>query len=264
MEAAGPGLGGGTISRARGGHEGLRLTVSTLVAAVPDSSIIVTMTDIDANLSAVRARCEEARRRGRHGRAVTLVAVSKKKPLAAIEAARRAGCVDFGENYVQELVDKAARSQGLDLNWHFIGHLQRNKVKELLGARPVLIHGVDSERLLREIDKRAGGEPRDVLVQVNVSGEGSKSGCAPADVPQLVAVAGELENVRVRGLMTMPPIGEPEAARPHFRALRELADAVGRDVLPELSMGMSHDFEVAIEEGATLVRVGTAIFGERA
>lgn len=236
----------------------------TLVAAAAAGNIVVTMTDIEANLRAVRARCDEAQRRGGHARPVTLVAVSKRKPEADIEAAHRAGCVDFGENYVQELVDKHAALGALDLRWHFIGHLQRNKVKQLLAVRPSLIHGVDDARLLREIDKRAGGEPRAVLLQVNVSGEASKSGCSPAEAPALTALAHELSGVRLRGLMTMPPIGEPEAARVHFRALRELADAIGRDQLPELSMGMSHDFEIAIEEGATLVRVGTAIFGERA
>lgn len=194
---------------------------------------------------------------------MTLVAVSKLQTTEAIVAAHATGCRDFGENYVQELAHKRAALDALDLRWHFIGHLQRNKVSALLATQPVLIHGVDSERLLRELDKRATTAVA-VLLHVNVAREDTKSGCSPEEAPALVALARELPRVRVVGLMTMPPASEAEAARPHFRALRELAEGVGRDVLPELSMGMSHDFEVAVEEGATLVRVGTAIFGARA
>lgn len=219
------------------------------------------MEDIARKLDTIRTRVQAAAARRDDERPVTLVAVSKKQPNEAIVQAHAAGCLDFGENYVQELANKAAALPS-SVRWHFIGHLQRNKVAALLATRPTLIHGVDSERLLRAIDTRAE-HGCDVLLQVDVSGEASKSGCAPNAVQALVDLAGSLPKVRVRGLMTMPPAGEPESSRRYFRKLRELADAVGRDVLPELSMGMSHDFEVAIEEGATLVRVGSAIFGAR-
>lgn len=215
--------------------------------------------DIPARLAAVRERIANPR--------VRLVAVSKRKPAEAIAAAHAAGCLDFGENYVQELADKAEELAHLTPSprWHFIGHLQRNKVKALLAAKPALIHGVDSPRLLREIDKRADeGTTVDVLLQVNVSSEASKSGCAPSEVDELVTLAAGLPRVRVRGLMTMPPAGDSSAARTCFSKLRAIAERIGRDTLPELSMGMSHDFEVAVEEGATLIRVGTAIFGARA
>jgi hypothetical protein len=207
-----------------------------------------------------------AARAGRSPDSVCLVAVSKTHPAAAIARLAEAGCSDFGENYVQELLAKQAQRDVeprlADVRWHFIGHLQRNKVAQLLSARPVLIHSVDSERLLREIDKRAAA-PTAVLLEVNVAGEASKSGCAPAQVAELVAVADRLEKATLRGLMIIPPAEGPEAARPYFRALRELRDRIGAERLPELSMGMSADYEVAIEEGATLVRVGTALFGAR-
>ncbi len=221
------------------------------------------MSRIAQRLDALRARvAAAARRAGRDPGEVGIVAVSKTKPAEQIREAIAAGCRDFGENYVQELQDKAAALAALAPRWHFIGHAQRNKAKLLVEVPGlVLVHGVDSVRLARALDAKAA-RPLEVLVQVNVSGEASKSGCTPAEVPALLdAIAGS-EHLRCRGLMTMPPDGEPEAARPFFRQLRALRDRLGGD-LPHLSMGMSHDFEVAIEEGATLVRVGTAIFGPR-
>ena len=220
---------------------------------------------IESRLARVRERIARAcERAGRSPAEVTLVAVSKRKPLEDIVAARTAGCRDFGENYVQELVDKAAGLVQEPPRWHFIGHLQRNKVNALLAVPGLaLVHGVDSPRLLAALDKRAH-RPLEVLLHVDVVGETSKSGCAPDELGPLLEAAEAASNVRVRGLMTMPPFGGPEDARPHFITLRALRDAHGgAERLPELSMGMSNDFEVAIEEGATLVRVGTAVFGAR-
>jgi pyridoxal phosphate enzyme (YggS family) len=221
---------------------------------------------IAARLAAVRERITAAAlRSGRGTEAVTLVAVSKRKPASDVRAALRAGCCDFGENYVQELADKDAElAEEQSLRWHFIGHLQRNKVKHLLRLpRLVLLHGVDSPRLIAELDKRAS-KPLDVLLQVDVSGEETKNGCRPSELGALIAAAEAADEIRARGLMCMPPPGEPEEARPFFARLRELRDIHGgAERIPDLSMGMSHDFEVAIEEGATIVRVGSAIFGPR-
>ncbi len=225
------------------------------------------MDEISKKLQKVRKRmaAAESRRDGRYP--VRLIAVSKRQPVLAIAAAHDAGCVDFGENYVQELAEKAHTLQSTaPLKWHFIGHLQRNKVKALLAAGPVLIHGVDSAQLLSELDKRTAALEREaiaVLIQVNISAETSKRGCRPEELAALVELAVSLEGVQLRGLMTMPPAGDPERGRTCFRTLRTLAEGIGRSTVPELSMGMSHDFEDAIEEGATLIRVGTAIFGAR-
>lgn len=197
-----------------------------------------------------------------------LVAVSKGHDAAAIREAYAAGQRDFGENYVQELVGKAAALADLnDLRWHFIGHLQRNKVKDVVGLARV-IHTVDRADLAREIDKRASSTLR-VLLEVNVAGEAQKSGCAPSDVGALAEAVRALPRLELAGLMTVPPFEEDaEATRPHFAALRRAAeDLAERGLLParfELSMGMSHDAAIAVAEGATIVRVGTAIFGERA
>lgn len=222
---------------------------------------------IAERLASVRERiARAAERAGRGTEAVTLVAVSKRKPAGDIAAALDAGCRDFGENYVQELVDKASEmSEREGLRWHFIGHLQRNKVKILLGVpQLVLLHGVDSPRLIAELDKRAS-RPMEVLLQVELGGEASKSGCQPGELGALLEAVDRAERVAACGLMCMPPPGDPEAARPFFAELRQLRDAHGgSERLPHLSMGMSHDFEVAIEEGATIVRVGSAIFGPRA
>jgi pyridoxal phosphate enzyme (YggS family) len=191
---------------------------------------------------------------------VTLVAVSKTQPASAIREAYAAGQRHFGENYAQEWREKADALADLDgLVWHFVGSLQTNKVRTLAG-RVAFVHTVDREELAREISKRwqkAGAVAR-VLVEVNVGGEATKSGCAPAEAERLVAAARGLPALEVAGLMCIPP--PTDDPRPHFRALRALRDRLG---LAELSMGMTADFPIAIEEGATIVRVGTAIFGER-
>ena len=211
----------------------------------------------------VAAACERA---GRAAGEVTVVAVSKTHPAAAVREALAAGAVDFGENYAQELDGKLTELAGAALRWHFIGRLQRNKAR-LVAGRVALIHAVDSVELAAEIAKRADGAVQPILLAVNLAGEASKGGitaeAAPALAGSLAAVAG----VSLDGLMTMPPpADDPEASRPHFaglRGLRErLADQLGR-ALPVLSMGMSHDFEVAIACGATHIRIGTAIFGSR-
>jgi pyridoxal phosphate enzyme (YggS family) len=191
---------------------------------------------------------------------VDLVAVSKAQPAEAIREAFAAGQRDFGENYVQEWREKADALADLPgLIWHFVGSLQTNKVKYLAG-RVDLVHTVDREELGREISRRwerAGARAR-VLVEVNLGGEASKGGCAAGQVPTLVEALRGLPSLEVVGLTAIPP--PEDDPRPHFAALRALRDRLG---LRELSMGMSGDYPVAIEEGATLVRIGTAIFGER-
>ncbi len=212
-------------------------------------------------LARVRERIERASARaGRSPGEVALVAVSKVHPASAVREAYEAGQRLFGENYVQELAEKAESLADLgELRWHFIGHLQRNKVKQVLRTGAV-IETVDSARLASEIDKRAPA-PVEVLLQVNVAGEAQKAGCDPSELAALVAQVRAMPRLALRGLMTIPPLGEePEASRPFFARLRELGAEHG---LRELSMGMSADLEVAIEEGATIVRVGTAIFGAR-
>jgi pyridoxal phosphate enzyme (YggS family) len=225
------------------------------------------MTTIAGRLTEVRARmARAAARSGRDPGTVRLVAVSKKRTAAEVLEAYRAGASDFGENYVQELLAKAAAVGAPDIRWHHIGQLQTNKARAVVG-KCWLVHGVDRPSLAEEISRRslATSIIVDVLLQVNVAGEESKAGCSPADLPALLERASTLQGVRVRGLMLIPPeVEDPEAARVHFRELRALRDRHGGAAyLPELSMGMSHDFEVAIEEGATIVRVGTAIFGPR-
>jgi PLP dependent protein len=216
--------------------------------------------EIAANLSAVRARiARAATRAGRDPQTVRLIAVSKTKSADAVRAAIDAGVTDIGENYVQEAQAKRA-AVGDGASWHLIGHLQRNKA-----ARAVeifdCIQTVDSAALGAALSRSAVAQGRTlrVLVEVRLGGEATKSGVEPAALPALLAAL-QLPGLLVDGLMTVPPPGDAEAVRPHFRALRELRDGVG---LRELSMGMSDDFEVAIEEGATMVRVGRAIFGAR-
>jgi pyridoxal phosphate enzyme (YggS family) len=199
---------------------------------------------------------------------VTVVAVSKGQPAAAVEEAIAAGVRDLGENYAQELAAKQIAVRGaVRARWHFIGRLQRNKVKQVVG-RAAMIHAVDSADLAEEIDRRAraAGVIQPVLVAVNVAGETSKSGVAPAAAEALIDEIGRLGGLRCEGLMTMPPLEEEaERSRPRFAALRELRDRLASPDRPlrQLSMGTTADFEVAVEEGATLVRVGTAIFGPR-
>jgi pyridoxal phosphate enzyme (YggS family) len=221
------------------------------------------VTDLAANVSMVRSRMEDAARRvGRDPGDITLVAVTKTHPTETILGAYRAGLRDFGENRVQEAASKilALRDEGCTPRWHLIGHLQTNKVKVALDLFDIL-HSVDSKRLAETIAKHARG-PVAVLVEVNVAGESTKFGAAPESVPELVRSLRQLPNIDVRGLMTVAPrVDDPEDVRPIFRRLRHLG---GELQLPELSMGMTDDFEVAIEEGSTLVRVGRAIFGPRA
>lgn len=223
---------------------------------------------IPERLADVKRRIEAAARAaGRSPDSVRLVAVSKTKPAEAIRAAYAAGQRDFGENYVQELTQKAEALSDLEgLRWHAIGQLQRNKVKPVARIASV-VHVVDRAELATELSNRAAAASRtlDVLVEVNVAGEASKGGCAPDGVGALLEVISRAPSLRAIGLMTMPPFfDDPELARPAFTELRAIRDRNGGALaLPELSMGMSHDFEVAIAEGATLVRVGTAIFGAR-
>jgi len=222
------------------------------------------------NLEQVRKRIAAACERcGRSPEEVTLIAVSKTKPVSMVREAMEAGAVDFGENKVQELCDKYGEIAGA-LRWHLIGHLQRNKVKYVVD-KAFMIHSVDSLRLAEEIQKEAEkkGCQVDVLIEVNIGGEETKSGVEPEEAAALVREVSALSRVHIKGLMAIAPIAaEPEEARPYFARLRELRDEIGRLSLPgvemkELSMGMTGDFEVAIEEGATMVRVGTAIFGGR-
>ena len=213
----------------------------------------------------IHSACNQA---GRKREEVTLVAVSKRQPVDAIREAAGEGLSVFGENRVQEALTKIPElPAGID--WHLIGHLQTNKVKHVARAGFALIHSVDSERLLRALNQAAqeAGISQPVLLQVNVSGEASKFGLPPGEVAGLLDVATGLHNLEIRGLMTMPPFTEdPEGAAPHFAALRDLRDDASASSgfpLGELSMGMSHDLEVAIREGSTMVRVGTDVFGPR-
>ena len=226
------------------------------------------MGSIAENLESVRARIAAAcARAARAPESVRLLAVSKTYGPEAVRAAAAAGQSIFGENRVQEAAAKIPECPGR-LQWHLVGHLQGNKAAQ--AARLFdWVHSVDSAKLLDALDRHAGeaGRRLEVLVQVNVSGERSKSGLSPEAAPEALAIGNRLRNVRVRGLMTIPPPAEdPETSRPYFRKLRELRDAWAAETgmeLAELSMGMTHDLETAIEEGATFVRVGTGIFGER-
>ena len=222
------------------------------------------------NLKNIRERIARAALdAGRDPAEVRLVAVSKTKPAAAIAEALGCGQLIFGENYVQELVAKSAEFSG-GISWHFIGNLQSNKVRQIAGLVE-MIHSVDRLSLAREIDRQWGALDKrcDVLIQVNISREASKGGTSSQELLELVTEVAALPQLRVKGLMTMPPFfDDPQAARPYFRALRELAREVEAAGIAgvemrELSMGMSGDFEAAIGEGATLVRVGSALFGER-
>jgi hypothetical protein len=215
----------------------------------------------------VRRRCDAVRRDPSE---VTIVAVSKTFSADRIREVINAGLRDIGENYVQELLPKRAALEELEIRWHFIGHLQRNKVKSIV-PWVHLIHAVDNADLAREIDRRGAqaGRTIDVLLEVNTTGEQSKHGCAPEGVIRLVRELDGLSHIRALGLMTIGPfLPDPEGSRPMFRQLRLLRDkvaALGQDnvEMRHLSMGMTGDFEVAIDEGATILRIGTAIFGSR-
>lgn len=224
---------------------------------------------IAERVAAVRARISQAAERaGRDPATVTLVAVSKTMPANRVYAAYLTGIRDFGENRVEEALPKQGELPS-DIVWHMIGHVQSRKARDVVG-RFALVHSLDSLDLAERLQRRAEAADRRVtaLLEVNVAGEESKYGFVPADVPAAVASIQGLDRLDVRGLMTMAPIvTDSEAARPVFRALRGLRDRLHAEypslAFDELSMGMTDDFEVAIEEGATLVRVGRAIFGER-
>jgi len=207
-----------------------------------------------------------ARRAGRDPASVTLVAVSKTVPAEVIRQALDAGVRILGENRVQEAKEKIAALPEA-ATWHLVGHLQTNKAK-LAVQLFEMIHSVDSVKLLQALDRHGSeaGKRLRCLVEVNLGGEASKSGTMEADARDLIGAARDLAHVQVEGLMTIPPLlPDPEEVRPYFRRLRALRDTLQGEgcSLAELSMGMTHDFEVAIEEGATLVRIGTAIFGPR-
>ncbi|MDR1545724.1 MAG: YggS family pyridoxal phosphate-dependent enzyme [Deltaproteobacteria bacterium] len=215
-------------------------------------------------LSQVRARMDAAlTAAGRRPGDAELLAVSKTFPPSSVAVYRELGQLDFGENYVQEAADKIPALPA-DLRWHFIGHLQTNKAKRAAALFDV-VHAVDSLELAAELDKRLGLASRKmrVYVQVNVSGEDVKSGLSPDELPAFLEGLARFGRLQAQGLMTMPPYDpDPEASRPHFRRLRDLRDRCAPQ-LTGLSMGMSGDFHVALSEGATVVRVGTALFGAR-
>jgi PLP dependent protein len=222
-------------------------------------------------LNEIRARvAEAAHRAGRSPSDVRLIAVSKTFPIEAVRAAYEAGQRDFGENRVQEALQKMDASADMDIRWHLIGHLQSNKARKA-AERVAFIHSIDGVDLLRRVDSAATALSRrpQVLVQVDLAAEATKNGAAVATLTAIFDQARQCQAAEVVGLMLLPPLAEnPEDARPWFRRLREERDRLFDDGVPasmlrELSMGMSHDFEVAIDEGATMVRVGTAIFGQR-
>ena len=230
------------------------------------------ITDIAERYKQIRSRKDAAAiRSGRDPEEVVLMAVTKTHTPEEINQAIAAGATDAGENRVQELVEKYDKVD--PVRWHLIGHLQTNKVRNIID-KVVMIHSVDSIRLAREINKRAGaaGLVMDILIEINSAMEETKSGIAAEELEELVReITSECSNVRIRGIMCIPPIAvDPEDARPYFREARELFEKMKTWDLPSdrfcpdtLSMGMSGDFEVAIEEGATIVRVGSSIFGPR-
>ncbi|MCU0588314.1 MAG: YggS family pyridoxal phosphate-dependent enzyme [Syntrophobacteraceae bacterium] len=229
------------------------------------------MTFVAANLKVIRDRIQSACARcGRDPSSVCLIGVTKTVPPHIVRAGVEAGLTVLGENYVQEAKSKMEQLSDLPISWHFIGHLQSNKARQAVEFFD-WVHTVDRVSLARELDRQAHrrGKRMPVLLEINVGDEKSKNGAPVGEAVSLFEVASSLDGVAVRGLMALPPYEEdPEAVRPYFRRMRGLLERL-RDSSPspheltELSMGMSHDFEVAIEEGATMVRVGTALFGQR-
>lgn len=227
---------------------------------------------IKANIDKINARiAAAAARSGRKASDITLIAVSKTVGAEQVREAYEAGIRNFGENRAQELALKRSQLPCLDCIWHFIGHLQSNKVKDAL-THANLIHSVDSLPLAAEIDRRAGilGVTAEILAQINISSEETKSGIDPAEALAFVESLSTFINIKILGLMTIAqPSPDPEAVRPEFRRMKMIFDEVSNRIIKPnvqmqyLSMGMSHDFEVAIEEGSNMVRIGTAIFGER-
>jgi pyridoxal phosphate enzyme (YggS family) len=229
------------------------------------------MSSIADRLAGIRGRIDAAARSaGRDPSSVRLIAVSKTFPVEFVREAYAAGQRDFGENRVQEALQKIAGSTDLSIRWHLLGHLQTNKARKAATAFG-MIQSVDGLELLQKLDAAAAdtGQTPELLLQVDLAGETTKYGVPAAEVPRLFDAAAECRSARVVGLMTLPPLPDvPEDARPWFRRLRDLRDqwrasGVPASMLRELSMGMSGDFEVAVQEGATMVRVGTAIFGSR-
>ena len=226
---------------------------------------------IASNIAAIRERiAAAAAAAGRDAGSVRLLAVSKTFAAGRVREAFAAGQRDFGENKVQEALQKIEETADLPIRWHLIGHLQSNKARKA-GPAFAAVHSIDSVDLLRRIDAAAAeaGKSPELFVQVDLAGETTKFGAPEQDVPSIARAALECRAARLKGLMLLPPwFDDPEQTRPYFRRLRTLRDRLVEDGVPadclrELSMGMSHDFEVAIQEGATLVRVGTAIFGKR-
>ncbi len=221
------------------------------------------------NLENVQKNIADAAKRAGRGDEITLIAVSKTKPAEMIKEAYDCGIRDFGENKVQEITEKYPKLPS-DIKWHLIGHLQTNKVKYIID-KVAMIHSVDSEKLAREISRQAvkSGVTVDILVEVNVAEEESKFGVSVTEAPALIETISTLPGIRVRGLMTVAPfVEDPELNRPVFSALRQLlvdidAKSIDNVCMDCLSMGMSQDYETAVEEGATFVRVGTGIFGAR-
>jgi pyridoxal phosphate enzyme (YggS family) len=227
--------------------------------------------EITRNLMAVQQWITETCTRcGRDSNAVRMIAVTKTVSAETVQVAIQAGTVLFGENYIQEAREKCGMLAEYPVSWHFIGHLQTNKAKYAVKLFD-LIHTVDSLRLATELDREARkiGKVQKILIQVNIGKEASKSGIDAESAEMLIRSLAAFPNLSVRGLMVIPPFfDEPERVRPHFKGLRELRDSLNKSgiagvSLDELSMGMTGDFEAAIEEGATMVRIGTAIFGER-
>lgn len=228
------------------------------------------MSSIKENLEKIRERMAVAATRvGRNPDSVKLVAVSKRVPLERIQEAVDAGHFLFGENYLQEAQDKI-KQLGPEVVWHFIGHLQSNKAK-LASELFQVVETVDRLKLAKSLEKHlaANDNTLSILIQINIGREPQKAGVLPEDAEGLLRSIVELPYLKVKGLMAMPPFLEPEAVRPYFRQMRQMADdfvgkgLLGKDGQMELSMGMSGDYEIAIEEGSTLVRVGTALFGAR-
>ena len=227
--------------------------------------------EIQERLARIRDRVARAAQRvGRGPEEITLIAVSKTVDPSTVQLAADVGVRDLGENRVQEAIGKFQQVKAGGLKWHLIGHLQSNKARQAVSTFD-FIHTIDTVDLAQRLDRIAGEEGKRpvVLVQVDLAHEPTKSGADEADVPEIVEALGSAENLDFRGLMTIPPfVDEPEQSRGYFKRLRELLENLNQDrapqrLLTELSMGMSNDFEVAIEEGATMIRVGTAIFGAR-
>ena len=224
---------------------------------------------IKEKLELINKRIDDAAARSPYGQEVTLVAVSKTKPVSMIREAYDLGVRDFGENKVQELMDKIDQLPS-DIRWHLIGHLQRNKVKYVVG-RVYMIHSVDSLRLAEEIEKEAAKKDVtvNILIEINAAGEESKFGVKPEDAAELVSQIRHLSHIKIKGFMTVAPAcDDPEIIRPYFREMKKLSIDIEKSNVDNiskyvLSMGMSGDFETAIEEGSDIVRIGTSIFGER-